>query len=224
MNGSEQPPEQESQPSGRGGDRRRKDRRRQDRRTPLPLWRQPWAFVVYGVVGAFLVVLLLTRGDDPRREATPAAVGTQAALPEIDTSAAGAAAPVADAYGSGGHASLLAEGSAAAGRRVRAELFCEEMRQVALRTGSNITVSASVAENADAEGRVAATECRWGSEVSAPTVLLVVPAALAAQFASTPEVEQSFVRRRRVAGEVEWIGRSEALALRTAAVLRSLSP
>lgn len=224
MNGSEQPPEQDPQLPGRGGDRRQQDRRRQDRRTPLPLWRQPWAFVIYGVAGAFLVVLLLTRGDDPRREATPAAVGTQAALPEIDTVAAGAAAPVSDAYGSGGHASLLAEGSAATGRRVRAELFCESIRQVTLRTGSNITVSASVAENADAAGRVAAAECRWGSEVSAPTVLLVVPSALAAQFASAPEVEQSFVRRRRVAGEVEWIGRSEALALRTGAVLRSIAP
>jgi hypothetical protein len=37
-----------------------------------------------------------------------------------------------------------------------------------------------------------------------------------------PEVERSFVRRREVSAEVEWIGRSEALALRNVAVLRAI--
>lgn len=223
MNESEQPPEPQAEGAQRGGDRRQKDRRRQDRRAPVPPWRRPWAFVAYGVIGALVVLLLVTGGDDDRGNAGTAAVGTQVALPEIDTTAVGTNAPLADAYGAGGHAALLAEGEAATGRRVRAELFCEPIRQVALRTGSNVTVRASVAEHADGAGRVPAAECRWGSEASAPTVLLVVPPALAARFASAPEVEQSFVRRRRVVAEVEWIGRSEALALRTAAVLREIA-
>src|SRR5690606_10161450 len=135
-------------------------------------------------------LFLLTGGDDDRGEVGPSAVGTQVALPEVDTTAAGAAAPLSDAYGAGGYAALLAEGEAATGRRVRAELFCEPIRQVALRTGTNVTVRASVAEHADAAGRVPAAECRWGSEGSAPTVLLVVPPSMAAQFASSPAVEQ----------------------------------
>ena len=38
----------------------------------------------------------------------------------------------------------------------------------------------------------------------------------------SPVVQDNFVERRRVTAEVEWVGRSEALALRTAGVFRGL--
>jgi hypothetical protein len=103
-------------------------------------------------------------------------------------------------------------------------VYCEPIRSVSLRTGADIPVSPSVAQAADAESRVPAAECRWGSEGSAPELLLVVPPALAQQFASMPEVQQSFVMRREVPAEVEWIGRSDALALRIVGVLREIRP
>src|SRR5690606_20879536 len=43
----------------RNVERRRGDRRRDDRRFPVPLWRRPWAYAGYGVVGALLLVLLI---------------------------------------------------------------------------------------------------------------------------------------------------------------------
>ena len=65
-------------------------------------------------------------------------------------------------------------------------------------------------------------ECKWGTGVDAPDLLLLVPAHLAPAFAAAPEVQQSFVSRRSVRAELEWIGRSEALALRNVGVLRGL--
>lgn len=213
----------EGSSSGRGGDRRHNDRRRTDRRAPLPLWRRPWAYVGYGVGGALLLFIVLSLETDAGEDQIAPEVSTTTAGPAVDsTLPAGASAPVEDAYGAAGYERLVAEGEAAVGRRVRAMIFCESIRSVGLRTGGEITANRSVAETADAAGRVPAAECTWGDEATAPDLLLVVPPAQAERFASAPEVEQSFVRRRRVQAEVEWIGRSEALALRNVAVLRAI--
>lgn len=213
------PPNQENPP--RGGDRRGGDRRRDDRRTPLPPWRRPWAFVAYGVAGALLLLLLLNLGDDEEEAAAPVQLTTASPVPGVDTTtaAASAAAPV-EASGAAGYERLLAEGERAMGQRVRTELFCEPIKPVQLRAEG--TISASVAALADANGRVPGAECRWGEGTSVPDFLLLVPSALAEQFAAAPEVSQGFIQRRRVRAELEWIGRSEALALRNAGVLREI--
>ena len=220
MNSTDRPSEGSS---GRGGERRQKDRRRLERRTPLPPWRQPWAYVAYGVTGALVLFLILSWGDDPEVTQPPHSVETMRAGPAIDTTRPVAAnAPVEDAYGTGGFERLLAAGEAAVGQRVRTTLFCDQIRSVGLRSGDGVTANRSIAESADAASRVPAAECRWGPEGSAAEILLIVPPALAERFASMPEVERAFVRRREVSAEVEWIGRSEALALRNVAVLRAI--
>jgi hypothetical protein len=189
----------------------------------VPPWRRPWAYVGYGVGGALLLFIVLSLETDAGEEQSAPEVRTTTAGPAVDsTLPAGATGAVEDAYGAAGFERLVAEGEAAVGRRVRATMFCESINSVGLRTGGGITANRSVAETADAAGRVPAAECRWGEEATAPDFLLIVPPAQAERFASAPEVEQSFVRRRRVQAQVEWIGRSEALALRNAAVLLAI--
>lgn len=179
----------------------------------------------YGVAGVLVLLLLFSLGDDPEESTAATSVETTTAGPAVDSVAApGAGAPVQDAHGTRGYEALLAEGEAAAGRRVRTTVYCEAIRSVSLRIEPDSPVSPSVAAAADAGGRVPAAECRWGSEISAPELLLVVPPPLAGRFASMPEVEQSFVLRREVPAEVEWIGRSDALALRIVAVLLDIRP
>ena len=169
-------------------------------------------------------MFLFSLGGDEEEIPTAAAVGTTSAGPPVDTSrTAAAGAAVRDAYGAAGFEALLAEGEAATGQRVRTTLYCEPIRSVGLRRDADVVVHGAIAESADAAGRVPAAECRWGDESSAPELLLIVPPASAARFASMPEVEQSFVLRREVPAEVEWIGRSEALSLRNVAVLRALN-
>jgi hypothetical protein len=205
----------------RVGDRRQGDRRRGDRRTPAPPWLRPWAFVGYGVAGALVVVLLIaTLGEEEEAaEAGGVEVTTAAAPPAVDPGAPAAArAPVRDAYSVGEFERLLAEGEAVVGQRVRATLLCEPTGQVAVRDVDRVT--RSVAELADAQRRVPAAQCKWGTDAGAPDFLLLVPPELAERFAAAPEVEQNFVRRRRVHAEVEWLGRRDALALRNAGVLR----
>src|SRR5690606_2863882 len=131
-------------------------------------------------------------------------------------------APVQDAYGTAGFERLLAEGEGAVGLRVRTTLYGEPIRSAGLRRGSGSVTPQSVLATADAAGRVPAAERRWGNDASAPELLLIVPPEAAARFATMPQVEQSFVLRREVPAEVEWIGRSEALALRNVAVLRAI--
>jgi hypothetical protein len=207
----------------RGTDRRGNERRRDDRRTPLPLWRRPWAFVGYGVVGALVLVLALRGGGDDG--GTPAADdGEVIAAPpahDVDRSLpAGAGAPPIDGHSTSEFERLLADGENSQGRRVNTTLFCGSMMPVALRSVPK--VASSVAELSDESGRVPAAECKWGAATAAPDFLLLVPAGLAEGFAAAPEVEQGFVRRRRVEAEIEWVGRSDALALRTAGVLRQI--
>jgi hypothetical protein len=217
--------ETERNPDGtgdrRGGDRRNRDRRRNDRRTPLPAWRRPWAFVSYGVVGALLVVLLLGRGDDDDAERDTGEVIAAPATHDVDRSPPPAAgAPPIDGRSTSEFERILADGEASQGLRVNTRLFCGSLTPVALRSVPR--VPSSVAELADASGRVPAAECKWGAATAAPDFLLLVPAGLADRFAAAPEVEQGFVRRRRVDAEIEWVGRSDALALRTAGILREI--
>lgn len=210
----------------RGGDRRGGNRRQQDRRAPPPVWRRPWALVSYGVVGALVLVLLVNalRGDrgpvqGPVVNAPPVAPATTA------PSRAAATAPPVDAYGAAGFERLMIQGQSAQGRRVRTELYCDAPTTVALRT--DITeVESAVAALRDAEGRVPGALCQWGTrgDERREDFLLLVPPQLAASFAAAPVTTDNFVRRRRLIAEVEWVGTSQALALRTTGVLRRVFP
>jgi hypothetical protein len=206
----------------RDGDRRKRDRRKSDRRAPVPFWRQPWAFVAYGVLGALLLFVALGALEDEEEAPIAGEVRTAPVAPAVNTGVpAGADLPVENAYTAADYARLVAEGSAAMGQRVRTELFCAPIRSVALSEVDQ--VNRAVAELVDAGGRVPAAECKWGrtSDAGGQDFLLLVPPELAERFAAAPEVVQGFVRRQRVRAEVEWIGRSDALALRTVGVLRS---
>jgi hypothetical protein len=216
-------PQGETQPTRRG-DRRGNDRRGNDRRAPAPLWRRPWALVLYGVAGTLLVVLLLSRSRPP---ATPVAGEDEVVMAPPRAPATEAprsmepAVAAEDAHRQADHQRLMAEGDAATGRLVRVELYCSGINQISLRAVDR--VESAVSELADATNRVPAAECKWGPQRAddpRADVLLLVPPALAEEFASAPVVDDGFVRRRRVQGVAEWIGRSDALALRTALVLR----
>ncbi|MBW3628150.1 MAG: hypothetical protein KY464_02520 [Gemmatimonadetes bacterium] len=204
----------------RGADRRGDDRRRPDRRAPRPLWKRPWAYALYGVVGTFLVVMIFRSSGEDEAPAM-GEVTTAPIAPAVDTTASpAAAAPPREALGTGEYERLLAQGDAASGQRVITQLYCEPVNSISMSVET--AVSKSVAAVADVNGRVPGAECKWGAAVDAPDLLLLVPPDLAPAFAGAPEVQQSFVRRRSVRAEVEWIGRSDALALRNVAVLRGL--
>jgi len=207
-----------------GGDRRGRDRRNADRRTPPPAWRRPWALVLYGVLGTLVVVLLFNRSRPPQipaggdDEVVTAAPGAPMARPASPAPPPG---PPEDARRPADHERLMAEGEAAQGRWLRVELFCSSLSQVSLRAVDR--VERPIAELADAASRVPAAECKWSPARGAdprPDVLLLVPPQMAESFAAAPMVEDGFVRRRRVEAVVEWVGRSDALALRTTLVLR----
>jgi hypothetical protein len=209
----------------RAGDRRGNDRRRVERRAPAPPWRRPWALVSYGVLGALALVMLLNGfgDDDPPAARDEALVekqsdeGTAVEAPNPQATASGPE----DAYGSAGFERLVVAGDAATGKIVRTELYCEAVQNFTVIGGH--TAPRSVA-SLIREGVVPAARCRWGnpSEPRREEFLLLVPPALATQFASTPVVQDNFVERRRVTAEVEWVGLSEALARRTAGVFRGL--
>jgi len=217
----------EGRSATRAGERRGGDRRRLERRAPPPLWRRSWALVSYGVVGALAVVLLFDlagSGDEPPAaadealvEKQPAGSGTAVAAPNPAASASG----TEDAYGAAGFERLVVEGQAAVGRVVRTELYCEAPQNFTVIQGH--TAPRSVASLIQ-EGRVPAARCRWGgpAEPRREEFLLLVPPSLRDQFASTPVVQDNFVERRRVTAEVEWVGRLETLALRTAGVFRGV--
>jgi hypothetical protein len=220
---SQQSQEERSQ-AARAGDRRGNERRRLERRAPPPPWRRPWALVAYGVVGALALVMLLNSlgGDDeeaPRDETLverPAEGGTTVAPANPQAAAGG----TEDAYGTAGFERLVVEGEAAVGKIVRAELFCEAPQDFTIIAGH--TAPRSVASLIQG-GRVRGSVCKWGptGEPRREDLLLLVPAAKATEFAAAPVVNDNFVERRRVVAEMEWVGRSETLALRTAAVFRS---
>jgi hypothetical protein len=208
----------------RGGDRRGRDRRRSDRRLPLPWWRRPPALVAYGVLGTLVILLLVNRSRAPQipaggpDEITTAAPGASVAPPvEMD---AQDGVPV-DARRMADHERLMAEGEDAKGRLVRVDLYCSSISSMSLRGVDRM--ERPIADLADAANRVPAAECKWGQPQEAASradVLLLIPPELAESFANAPMVDDGFVPRRRIAGTAEWIGRSDALALRTALVLR----
>lgn len=214
-------PEETSPAGPRAGDRRGKDRRRVDRRAPVPPWRRPWAYVAYGVGVALVAILALTRFN---RDEAPAPAGLETAPSgvAVDTVPPPAAnAPVQDARSTADYERLVAEGSTAAGQKIRTILYCRSIHSVTLIQGKAVTPS--VQALSDAKGQVPGAECTWSASPDAPDFLLLVPPALAESFGMLPQVDVGFVRRRRVPAEVEWIGRSEALALRVGGVLKDLS-
>ncbi len=210
---------------GRTGDRRGTDRRRLERRAPPPVWRRPWAYVSYGVLGALVLVLFfrgLSGGDEPDQPQGP--LGSVPTPPRevVQPDARAKNAPPEAAYGAQDLERLVLEGEAALGKRVRAELFCEAPTTVAVTDPER--VPAAVAALA-VGGRVPAAECKWGRQNDArrEDFLLLVPPELAAAFSNTPLTNDDFVRRRHLVAEVEWLGRAQALSLRTAGVLRAIA-
>jgi hypothetical protein len=213
----------------RQSDRRASDRRRTDRRSPPPPWRRPWALVAYGVVGTLLVVMMVRNfgtEDDPAKGSAGEVV---AAPPPATVTTAPSAAPGGAperALTTADFERLTIQGDAARGRRVLAELYCEAPEGVALQQGAD-TVDVGIAALVDttAGARVPAAACKWGArdDPRREDFLLLVPAELAADFASAPVIMDGFVRRRRLVAEVEWIGRSRALALRTVGIYRGRS-
>jgi len=208
----------------RAGDRRGRDRRRSDRRVPLPWWRRPPALVAYGVLGTLVILLLVNRSRPPQipaggpDEITTAAPGASVAPPTDMDARNGVAI---DARRMADHERLMAEGEDAKGRLVRVDLYCSSISSMSLRTVDR--VERPIGDLADAANRVPAAECKWGPPQEATSradVLLLIPPDLAESFANAPMVDDGFVPRRRIAGTAEWIGRSDALALRTALVLR----
>lgn len=219
--------EQESGATERTGDRRdnerrSNDRRRVERRSPPPVWRRPWALVGYGVLGALAAVLVFNAlaADDgpPPGEVVPAGP----VVPSADSTPPPAAGePPQDAFATADFERLVIEGQEARGRLVRTELYCGTPDPVALRQGIPNAESVILALR-DSMGRVPGADCKWGArgDERRQDFLLLVPPDLADDFAAAPVTTDNFVRRRRLLAEVEWIGRSEILALRTVGVLR----
>jgi hypothetical protein len=213
-------PDQSERGGDRGGDRRGDERRRLDRRTPPPYWRRPWALVAYGALAGVLVVGWLTSGREGGRD-QPIVERGPTTLPAKQPPPVASAAPQA-AYGVAGFERLTLEGTRAVGRRVHAELYCEQPTSYQVREGVN--PEAAVAALASG-GRVPAADCKWGApeDTRREDFVLLVPPDLADQFAAAPLVTDQFQRRRRVRAELEWIGRSEALSLRAAGVFRGIT-
>ncbi|MGI9190220.1 MAG: hypothetical protein ACR2F9_08770 [Longimicrobiaceae bacterium] len=211
----------------RDEDRRRKDRRRTDRRTPTPLWRRPWALVAYGVAGALLAVLLFRGfGGDEDGAAPAGKLVDVPVIPVADTLTprADRNAPPVEAREPADFERLTLEGQQMVGRRVHTVLSCAPPAPIALSKVSS--VPPVIAQLTTPQARVLAADCKWGrgDAASRPDFLLLVPPSLAEDFAGAPVAAGDFVARRRLNAEVEWIGRSDALALRTAGVLRAVSP
>jgi hypothetical protein len=218
----------------RGGDRRGGDRRKVDRRSPPPVWRRSWALVAYGVIGSLLIVALVSAalgdGEEDQSDlaaakdstdivAAPAPVAVEAPPPPSPD-----AAPEA-AMGTEDFERLSLQGDAALGRVVRAQLFCEAPSPVALVEGAD-TIPAQLVPLVDAERRVPAAVCWWGrrDDPRREEFLLVVPPTRAAEFSSAPVVMDGYVRRRHLIAHVQWMGKTRALALRTAGVFQGLGP
>ncbi len=221
---SAEPEDGEAERGGdrRGPDRREGERRRVERRAPPPVWARPWALVSYGVVGALTAVILF---NSLSRDETPpagAVVPAPPPTPAADTTPPPAAArPPQDAFTTADFERLVLEGQEARGRTVRTELYCGTPDAIALRHGVPNAERAVLALR-DSVGRVPAAECKWGArgDKRRQDFLLLIPPDLAEDFAGAPVITDGFVRRRRLMAEVEWVGRSQILSLRTVGVLR----
>ncbi len=131
-----------------------------------------------------------------------------------------AAGPAEPAFSSSDYERLIVEGGDARGRLVQVELFCGSVQTVATRSVDDPDPLIRALE--DEDGRVSGAECRWGprGEDRREDFFLLLGGEHAETFAGAPIVDDGFVRRRHLVAEVEWIGRSEELSLRTVGVLR----
>lgn len=222
----DQPPEEQRPPRDgerRGDDRRSTDRRARERRLPPPPWRRPWALVAYGVVGALATVafwnLASGPGGAPAVEEEPVVLGTDS--PAVVVEPAVPADAAEDGFGPQGYERLMVGGEGAVGRRVRTQLFCGSVNNFTIIQGHPVPRAVA---GLIQEGRIPAAECKWGRPSdgqSRPDFLLVIPPELADDFASAPVVTDNYVERRHLVAEVEWVGRSETLALRIGGVMRA---
>lgn len=185
----------------------------------MPVWRSPGAYVAYGVVSALFLVLLWRGMAGREEEPTITAFQAPAERKDVVDSTL-VVTPTRDARTLGDYERLVAEGQAAVGQVVGAELYCGPIRSISMRKVD--TPSPVLTALADAEGRVAGAECRWTREDRTANFLLIVPPYLAEDFARMPEEEINFIRQRVVPANVEWLGRSDDLSLRIAGVLRGL--
>ena len=221
--------EQKGADEARRGDRRTTDRRKTDRRAPVPPWRRPAALVGYGVLGTLLLITVVRAlGDDDDDPSSVPGGGEVVAAPSpvpVTPSAPTQPAAPERALTTADFERLTIQGDAARGRRVVAQLYCEAPTPVAVQGD---TVESAVAVMMDTTGgpRVPAAVCKWGArdDPRRGDFLLLVPPELARQFSSAPVTMDGFIRRRRLIAEVEWIGKSRALALRTVGVFRGLVP
>ena len=199
----------------RKGDRRGGGRRSGDGGFPRPTPIQATA----GVLGLILLVIIV-RSFGGSEDPVPQIIVTQPGDSELGGPGAPAhpSAATREIYTAAEFEGLLAEGDAAVGQTIRTELYCGSISQVTIRQVE--PMNQSLAQLAGADGRVAAAECRWTRDGLAAEMLLIVPPALAEDFARAPEIEINFVNRRRVPAEIEWLGRSGELSLRNAAILR----
>lgn len=214
----------ERQGDNRAGDRRGTDRRRVDRRAPPPAWRRPWAYASYGALGVLALVLLMRGcgGDEPP---TPTGPIAPAPPPIATTPTPPQPGRVEPAMTTADFERLTLEGERSRGRVVQAQLWCEAPTPVAL-SASTDTVESAIAPLVDrAANRVPGATCLWGGQDDPrrEEFLLLVPADLAAEFASQPVALDGYVRRRHIVAKVEWIGKSRALALATVGIFRGLS-
>ena len=207
----------------RADDRRNRDRRRNDRRVPLPWWRKPPALVGYGVVGALILVAIFHPfGGDDKPAADRPLVSTPAA-PIAESKPVAVSHQAEAAYTTGDFERLIIEGQGAVGKLVNAELFCAAPSRMSVRM--DVPVEEPIAPLVQ-DAHVSAAECRWGrtADERREEFVLVVPPAQAKAYASAPETTEDFVQRRHLYAQVEWVGRSRALALRSAGVLREVLP
>jgi hypothetical protein len=213
-----------SSEEGPGRERRREDRRQaghrsESRRPPPPLWRRPAALVAYGAL-AVLAVFLILQPADSDGVADDESQGADSVATASGRLASATYDATREAFTLAQYEGLIAEGVDAVGEIVRTELYCGSISLIA--TSEIETPTSVLAPLKDAEGRVAGADCRWSQEARTSDFLLVVPADLAEDFARAPEVDLDFVRRRVIPADVEWLGRTEALSLRTAGVLRNI--
>jgi hypothetical protein len=168
------------------------------------------------------VLLIGALTSDDADEQPGEVVTARAPEPAVALPPAAASAPI-EGPRDADYDRLVIAGEEAAGRRVRTELFCDTPRPVTLQEVDQL--EAAIATLRDQAGEVRGADCKWGrggTGSSRKEFLLLVPPEQATAFASQPMVTDNFVQRRRVQGEVEWIGRSRALALRTTGVLRAV--
>ncbi|MQA91296.1 MAG: hypothetical protein GEU90_13890 [Gemmatimonas sp.] len=179
--------------------------------------------MTYGVAGALTVVLLVQAfAEDPEDPIVAELMFDEPIDGTAPAAAEGPPTQVREAFAAADYQTLIAEGDRAVGQIVRADLYCQSITSMLVREIDE--VNPALTALADAEGRVGGAECRWGEEDRTAEILLVVPPSLAGEFARAPEMELNFVRRREVSAQLEWLGRSEALALRYTGVLRAIVP